>query len=237
MQLNFNALPKEEWKSGVELCRRVVHLEAYAQKFDHCVDLYDYAHGQIAALIAADMRSKSIDELQGDIKTRKRMHDWVFCAAEAAAIYVFHFEKYLEYVLAIRHDRGLRTLTSYLDKSKLRVPNDIFLKAFPHHEKIRHAVGHQAEASLKEFDLHAVNGPIQGYGIDRPGGKTLITSHMNGRTYVTTVEGRILTFDLSKENSQVLYRVIEATERAFDEVTALLDAVPSGQLLQPKARP
>lgn len=236
LDIAYDKLPEAERGPVWRLYTLFIELDMYAMRFRHAVELFEASAAAINrdfadlqdAISQPDPRPQQA-QLRGNMK---RHQSWSFCAAEWAAMQVFHFEKVADVLLAARGNQELPLFASYLNKVAMRVPRDLFARAFPDHADVRHAAGHMGEFA-RDPEKHAVRGEFSEAGLEaEPGAATMVSAHIGGRTYCATVNGRLVKFEMSQESASALDLVIERAADAFADAVSALEAVPAGGTLQ-----
>lgn len=231
--LPFHKFEEQERDAVFTFMNNLSQLESYAQRFHAAVELLEHSahlthHDRNEAMASESMESPEW--------ARLHMHsEWMHCAAEWAAMQVFHFEKVLNLIVSVRSFHNLRSFSSHISKQKLTALVRSFKQAFPDHDRARYAAAHRAEAAQKA-DKHAVRDGMTNPGISAaPGTPVFIGGGLIGDVYTTTVDGKEIRLTINHESTTKLYELVEATHAVFDDVHIALEGVNGEETPQPKA--
>jgi len=127
-------LPDEEHRAADHLNILLGDLASHVDMFRSAVRLFDHCYELRAAASLADEWFYDKD----------RNHDhWIFIAAKAAAMEIFHFG------IILKALRGLigqcPTVAQHVDHASLKLAQQLFESRFPRAVRVRHAISHASE--------------------------------------------------------------------------------------------
>jgi hypothetical protein len=148
---------------------------------------------------------------------------WQEMAKREGAMTIFDFSSALD---AVKHNRQVsRTLCDLIDGAALEKIISDFRRRFPFRDKVRHAAAHSTEigSTVADRAKNSIAGSLKkvGFNVEKAEG-LIISGHMHGRTVAYTIEGMLVTCDLTsetldklKETQQATYGLLKPTAQAL----------------------
>ena len=202
-------IPDSESDLACRWLNSIGSLERYAENFANDIRLFDYAE------------KRSFEEFQGKLTNEEMMRNissWLFIACRDGAMQIFHFGKILN-TLNTRLSK-CPTLASHINSKELKLANSAFRSTFKDHEGVRHSVGHQGEVTLEP---------------ERNAGNTaLMIDCLADRQYMTSYEGKVLSYYISEGTVAELEKAITRVKATLTPVLEHVRSLQLGQKLEPK---
>ncbi|WP_143435244.1 hypothetical protein [Henriciella aquimarina] len=202
-------LPEAERQDVLFLSRKFNDMVKYTKNFYADVGLFE------ECLFAARKATR---------ENRDLLSRYPFVAARDGAMTIYHFAKALDNAngAAFR----VPTIARLVDKNLLKDARKLLEDTFPLHVALRHAVAHAAELASnpeKEKD-RALSGPYEGLGIkiEHEQATATIEEGLSNRTFFTTHQGQILSYDITKSSADALVEATRTFMSAFSRVSAHL---------------
>jgi hypothetical protein len=148
---------------------------------------------------------------------QSRARAWIYVACRDAVMQIWHFIKSMNAANAIANKS--ETLKMRLNKESFGQAFDIFRATFPDFEASRHAVAHSGEMTknVSTFQQHAYTGGYQGENIKFENfSDAMIQDSLDGRKFLSTHEGKLVTCDISPESLSALRKIQELFYAGFD---------------------
>ncbi|MGQ3353014.1 MAG: hypothetical protein ACT6XY_00605 [Phreatobacter sp.] len=192
-------------------------LTSSADKFTHCVLLFDHTESLIAQAAAAkgnpeDIRhSYELYRASRDafVAARSVYSSWLRAAANEAAMTLHDIGTTIEDLDEALASSGL------LGSAPLAEAKRLMGKHFAHWVAIRHSVAHQRDLA-KAARKNSLKGKMRSPFFSKEAGSELfIGSTLHGRTLNTTRKGTLLTLDISHENDTKIEDILRAIRTAI----------------------
>jgi len=192
-------LPEEECQSAWNLQNSIGRLSSYVAAFEAAVALYDHT----LALLKTD-------------RSNRQYWRWCHIAAREGAMTVYHFGCVLLNGCSFKPCPSLGSLVS---ASHMKLARKRFAAKFPNATALRNIIAHDAEAydTEEKRGIHA----LRSKGATATKGTGLVIhSGLVDRSFQTTFEGRIISYDLDEKTLRFLqeitiqfYQSLERVER------------------------
>ncbi len=192
----LSAFPENERRHAIAFNGLLHALHHYAVCFQYALQLFEYSEAKLSELLSP--RPKMEDQ-----EARFMFAGWMHIAARDATMSLYHFAKTIEEIReCFRH---LPTFRPIVKHDVIRLSVKLFSARFPNYLKMRHSIAHSAKsASLEERMRNAVGG-------------ISLRENLMGRKFTSTVEGRLLSTEISRTT---LARLVDLETRfysAFEE--------------------
>jgi hypothetical protein len=201
LEVLIRRLPDSEHEAARILARHLEELYRYARRFAAAVALFDLAD---AELFKPDQSSDT-------------MREWSFIVGRDGAMTIFHFGMVLKAI----NDQLPKcpSVFQHASRQKLGDANDLYKKALPAADKIRHAVGHEAELRLtrKQVTEHELSGPRHDALVSADHVEGFMTGNFENRFYSVTFKGEILRYELSASTAAILSTIANLMADAISE--------------------
>jgi hypothetical protein len=204
-RLNTLGLPAIERESGDSIGRALSALKSYVGQFGAALSLFDNIELQKETLTrngyGGPLGRDTLDKL-------RILRDWQAIAARDGALTIHHFGHAKRGLHAGL--RGAPTVRSMIDLSALHAARKLFNSNFPTAAEMRHATSHMEETkdTLSAIEKHGVGG-----GNGRRG--FVYSDNLNGRSYSSMWEGKIVSYNLSQATALNMAKVRDAYFEVF----------------------
>lgn len=190
--LNTVVLPSAEVETAMLISIRLRSFNTYLAAFRAALRLFDFCETEEVEKIGAA--------------------GWKYIAGRDGCMTIWHIGKLMETIRGLLQKPTCPVLVEFVDFSLTRRAVREFKASFPEFYDLRIAVAHSGEmyGDLK----HAIKGPISiegplsefGFLFDRSI-PTLFQSLFLGRSFVSSFEGKLVSYELSKKSSDELSRI------------------------------
>ena len=200
--LPIDSLPESERPAANLLQNSLYNLESYVEDLHSARVLFDFA---VRKLPPFSEPSRSSDH--------EAVRHWPFIACRDGAITLFNFAKSLDAIRGAR--RNVPSLPTF-DSNKLKAAWKEFRTHFPSFEAIRHGVAHAAEL-MKDVPSYNRNVSSKSSAQDSvffPSG-ILVQNAIVGRRFSLTIDGELVSYELSEASVFNLARVRTTVFDAF----------------------
>jgi hypothetical protein len=200
-------MPESEKPAAGTLAMALVGMHEHAKDFASDLELFE---NLLTALTPFSNAGKEI---------RRQAREWSMVAARDGSMNIYHFGKSI--VSAEKSLALCESLVERVDKSRLGKANKLFRQSFPQHERIRHTVGHMAEfmTDPTKSKKHEIKGGWSD-ATSTVGPHTSFVTSLAGRNFITTYEGNLVSYKISKET---LDRLIEVKREFYSGFRNLED--------------
>jgi hypothetical protein len=223
--IDYNDLPENEHDMARHIQGQLSDLESYIQKFKAAIDLFDYCDLKLNEYDVEHRKRKAENHTAGREWRKATRHlwenylNWKHLATRDGAMTIFHFAKTLIAAKAIFGKAP--TLKSKINLDASKKSGRLFNTYFPDFETIRHTIAHTAELkeSLEKRDNSAINSGFQQGGLTiAEGTNTLVSGVIGGRTFSSSIDGKMVSYDLSNETLAKLKEVQDQFLIAFENL-------------------
>jgi hypothetical protein len=198
-KIPYSVVPENEKRAADTLGTALVIMQQHANDFASDVELFD----NLAVILVPFSNATK--------ETQRQALEWSMVAARDGSMNIYHFGKSI--ISAEKSLALCASLVQRVDKSRLGKANKLFRQHFPQHERIRHTVGHMAEfmADPAKSKKHEIKG---GWSDDTStvGPHTSFVTSLAGRNFITTYEGSLVSYKISKDT---LDRLIEVKREFY----------------------
>jgi hypothetical protein len=187
-------------------------MEKYVNDFHADLHLFEYCSMQSSVLAVPS----------------NAFNTWRLVAARDAVMAINHFMK--ELIAANDIANQLPLLIPHLDRSAMGRARAEFDESFPDYAKARHAVAHAGEVAKNAdaFEQNSFSGTYKGEAFHIENGQILIQDALQGRTYTSTLDKKIVLTELSEKSLQKLHSVKNLFYAAFQKIPSpLTQPVPA----------
>jgi len=192
-----------------EVVDGLFELTRYVRKLQAALSLFDFALSQnlsLPALPPYDPR-RGTDRLSEIKAWQSSMRDQPFCQWQLIAVHagifcIDHFLQTMKYIrtsLAQAPALFNRTNQAQLDKAQ-----QIAGERFPDIPDLRNAIAHLAELSknMRAIRTNSFKGPLEdGYFQVAASSAVMVSDYLNGRTFNTSRNGKLLSFEFSEKSA------------------------------------
>lgn len=225
MNFQFPAfmLPEPERGYTYVLNHLLSDLEQHEERFAAALDLFDFCGMQISAV--GDHVRDNMDLLFSAADTRPRFASWMRIAATDGALTIYNVVRTAHQInTTVNH---CPTIKPFVTQGNFNKALNEFNKVFPFAKESRTAAAH-ASADLhgtpKERAKNSYTGPYDQHGIRMSdGAERNVIRAISGRHIIDTIEGEIVSFEMSEASLQALHdlrRVYEATLASAKEASS-----------------
>ncbi len=207
----MDGLPEDEQDHAWVLDGALSNLSSLVKDFRSALCLYEYC------LIEMRVNNSIRYEVSGDFI------GWATIAARDGAMTIYHFRETMD---GIRQYgvKSCPTLSPFIDTECLRRADRRFQKLFPKFAKIRHSVAHSANRyrNLNYYEKNSFSGTshsLGNFGITEAQ-SVVITNCLMDRTFATTWEGQILSYDITEQTLSNLTAIKSEFYKAFHKAIA-----------------
>lgn len=177
---------------------------------DHLQRLVSYAEDFSAALSLFNFCKQFDVRLTGD---------WAFVAARDGAMTIYHIGKTIELTRAAL--KRTPALSAMVSTDTLSEAGKKYRQTFPTFEKVRHAVSHSSELfrDKKHHEKNSFSGSYDdGYIRVEDSASVVISNGLMGRNYTNTIDGKIVSYEISEATKHVVYDCVNTFMSAFKPV-------------------
>jgi hypothetical protein len=213
--LDWKALPQDEQDAGHHLAQAFQGLEDFTISFMAAAELFEV---------------NLYDSLfQPDGAYKKRALSWMWVACRDGAMSIYHFGKALEGIMSYLGQ--CPTVLEMTDRKLVRVARKRLRELFPNFEAVRHAVAHAGELmnDPETKRRHAVKADnlklLEGLSVQSDSlniAQVNIVQVLSGRKFTNTFEGKVQSYEISRETLDALIDVKRIFYSAFREAEAEL---------------
>lgn len=188
---------------------------------DNLDRLVRYAEDFSAALSLFNFCNRFDDRLTGK---------WAFVPARDGGMTIYHIGKTIELTRSAL--KRAPTLDRILDQDAISAASRQYRTAFETFEKVRHAISHSSELyrDKRSIEQNRVREGFQLPGFDASGARnTIISNSLIGRLYTNTIDGVVVTYEISQNTKQKIYDCVNLFVSGFKpvyEASGALSQVP-----------
>lgn len=210
-RLVISSFPEEERALARSIWQGLCSLGTYVDSFGEALSLFQFTQQQMAA-------RHSMQPMSPEAATQLRLlAGWSFVAARDGAMSIYHFLCAMEGIKACVH-RG-PTIKPYFNGKTSREATKLFSARFPRCEEMRHAIAHAAELveSPEKFEENSFSGSYDDGAVRITNSKNImISNHLNGDVYSTTINGQIISYAINDVTRTSLIEVRSKLYSAFE---------------------
>lgn len=177
---------------------------------DHLGRLVRYAEDFSAALSLFNFCDRFDRSLTGN---------WSFVAARDGAMTIYHIGKTMELTRAAL--KRAPTLAGLALRDPLSEAGKKYRSSFPTFEKMRHAVSHSSELyqNKEKHTQNAFSGDYDDGFISLEGvSRAVVSNSLLGRKYTNTIDGKIISYEISAATKVVVYECVNTFVSAFKPI-------------------
>jgi hypothetical protein len=203
-KIPLDGLGQDERQFAGDLGLALVHMDTFADNFVDDLKLFDFCEGQPNA----------------DASAALTLVKWRMVAARDGSMNIFHFYRAMK--SAEKNLAKCPSLSGQVDRKKMKEANKMFSTHFPRFEEIRNSVGHAADNLLHpdKNEKHNIRGGARD-GHIWVGEVTRSATGLFGRTFTTTYEGALVSYEVSPDTLIKLLAVKRAFFSAFRNLKLL----------------
>ena len=208
ISINGGGAPPEEAGAIRQLQENVWSMAAFIKKFRAAVLLFDHCEHR---------RSK----LGSDEEAARLLKDWQMIAARDGAMSIYHFGKMWTVMPTLV--RQAPTLWARMNQTAFNQVGGSFEQGFPQWALVRKGIAHMGDfrKAANRVAEHVTADDILLPDVTvRSSAETYVSDCLSGRTYVSTVEGKVVRYDISNETLGSLCGVYDLIVEAFRPVSA-----------------
>ncbi len=202
-----------------ELNGNLTRLQGYILDFSADLDLFDFA----------EQRLDSLD--RGDWEMKRKFSHWKAAAANDAAMTVYHFGKVRGALPGLI--MGTECLAPLVDRAKLGKSGKFFETQLSDWALTRKGVAHSGDfaKSQNDVDNHKTRDSVQRDGLQiAEGAGVFISGMFQGRDMIHTVEGKLVSFSMTKDTLEKLYTTFELLMEPLAEAFMCLSDIHRASL-------
>jgi hypothetical protein len=216
-QFDPSRIAKDDEESSWEIQGNLHSITRYGEDFGAAVQLFDFAIAQgneLKKLMPPppNREGLSIDEqmalsnqrqlLRNELQPQEQIYNrWKFIAARDGAITIYNLGMSMQGIRASLKD--CPSLNASVDQATLSASTRLLRQRFRRFEGFRHMVAHAAEFSQTKDARaeHSTTAAMDNGLIKKPeGGDIFIGPSLNGREFIGTFEGKVLSYEISLES-------------------------------------
>lgn len=206
--IDSDRIPADQMPALLHICELLAELGLYQRHFMLAVYLFEYSTQ--AAFEIADFAI-----LEDSLWTTG---GWQMMAARDGALTIYHFGRAAE---GLQNSLSFcPALSEQIDRKQVSSAIRSFQSAFPHNIDIRNAISHVADSSstLTQKLSHAILGPFKTkrFSSEDPNSLTWLPGNLNGTTYAVSLKGKIFTYEVDRNNAEILRNVKQLIYNVFE---------------------
>lgn len=194
-----DGLPEIEKGAANSITQNLADLSSFVNDFSDALALFDYCE-----------QRKIEERIEGPSK----FGSWQLIAAKYGAQTVYNFgmvQRATQKLLG-----QCPTLMESVDKVALRDANSTFAKSFPDFETVRTGAAHgDLRRTPKRWDENISDNAWDALGVKIEAGATVMFNALFDREYVTTANGRHVSYKLSRSSLKALQQSLAKVAEAF----------------------
>ena len=216
--LRLERLPEAERDNAWAISGTLSTLSSLVFQFRTALQLLDFSKANRKPLVGLGECFWG-EDFQERADHNEVMAQWSMMAARSGSIYIYEFHQSVKAV-----DNQLAkcpSLRALINREARKRANALFDSSFPDFAKVRHFAAHGSEMTSYPDDIARHSSS----DIDRPeivmsnGHSVTINGSLMDRTYASTYEGRLVSYDLSDESANKLDEILTERFRMFEPAT------------------
>lgn len=196
LRIRLASIPHLDINAAYQLANSVDQVGGYAERFAAALSLFDFSTAELSEALPRFGQASAMTQI-------KMATAWARIAARDGAITIYNFRSSLDNVTSCLH--LVPCVKQRTCRETLRMLKRRFDAHFPHWERMRHGISHEADFAGAR-DEHAFSGSYEQHGIKLNTGrqKVILTDTVSGRTFITTVKKQIVTYEISNASLEML---------------------------------
>jgi len=203
--LDLERLPKVERETAEFIGHGLGNLGRYCDE----VEAADLLLGMSEVRSEEMLKSPRVGQRTADFRNELSvLTRWMHIAARHGAFTIYNFGKEIAGIASNLKDCPV--LQSVIDEKEWRTGGKLFARHFPNFEQVRNSAGHAGERNTPKAER-----------THRPKDAPYILNSLFGRSFTTSVEGRIVSYDLNPETVSLLVNIRDQYWGAFSAIDRL----------------